>query len=157
MRALRSPWPLAVSMVVLSGLQYLATPREDAELLRLTGDLLDPRAVSEISAITSVISVLLPLPALLWLVLWKYPSEVRLLAWCPERAGRSLLWSFLLGGSVAFSLWSVATELAASEYALALCDVGWAVCFLALRGVVVSRVVEEVRVNHLRGSSTPMI
>jgi hypothetical protein len=143
MRALRSPWPLALSMIVLSGLQYLATPRDDAELLRLTGDLLDPATVSEISAITSVVSVLLPLPALLWLVLWKYPAEVRLLAWCPERPGRSLLWSLMLGASVAFSAWSAATELAASEYAIALCDVGWALCFVALRAIVVSRVVEE--------------
>jgi len=145
MRALRSPWSLALSMVVLSGLQYLAMPREDAELFRLTGDLLDPATATEIGAITSVVSVLLPLPGLLWLVLWKYPSEVSLLAWCPERPGRSLLWSLLLGASVAFSVWSAATELAASEYALALCDAGWALCFVALRAIVVSRVVEEAR------------
>lgn len=141
MRALRSPWPLVLSMVVLSGLQYLATPRDEAELLRLTGELLDPPMVTEIATIASLVSVLLPLPALLWLVLSKYPPRVRLLAWCPERPGRSLLWSLVLGASAAFSVWSAATELAASRYALALCDLGWALCYVALRAVVVSRIV----------------
>jgi hypothetical protein len=148
MRALRSPWPLAVSMVVLSGLQYLATPRDGAELSGLTGDLLDAATATEIGAIASVVSVLLPLPALLWLVLWKYPPEVRLLAWCSDRPGLSLFWSLLLGASVAFNAWSAATELRSSAYAAALCDIGWALCFVALRAVVVSRVVEEVRVRR---------
>jgi hypothetical protein len=136
-------------MVVLSGWQYLAAPRDDAGLSHLTGDVqLDPATATQIGTIASVASVLLPLPGLLWLVLWKYPSEVSLLAWCSERPWRSLLWSLLLGASVVFSLWSAWTEVVASQYALALSDVGWVLCFVALRGVVVSRVVEKARVER---------
>jgi hypothetical protein len=42
-------------------------------------------------------------------------------------------------------MWSAATELVASQYALALCDVGWALCYVALRAVVVSRIAASHR------------
>ena len=144
MRLLRSPWPLGAALVALSALQYLTTPSY-TEQLRPLAEMLGPETAGEIGTLLTVSAVLVPLLSLLWLVFWKYPPNVRLFAFCRERFGRSLLWSLLLGGSALWNLSDAATDVVASRYLNALSDLGSAVCMVALRAVVVSRIEESQR------------